>query len=99
MILPQSRSVAVFVGNRGSGPWERMEINAALEAYAKNHRPLIPVLLPSASKEPPLPPFLRQFKWVRFSDGLDSLEALDEMVWAITNVHPNSWAFGLMKTN
>lgn len=83
-VLPTTKSVAVFVGKRGPGPWQKAEIYAALELFASNNLPLIPVLLPSVKKEPKLPLLLRQFGWVRFAKGTNDSEALDALQWGIT---------------
>jgi hypothetical protein len=51
--------------------------------------PVIPVLLPRAPAEPPLPLFLAQFTWVDLRGGIDE-KGLDRLEWGITGVKPGS---------
>jgi TIR domain len=90
LLLPQTKSVAVFVGKDGTGPWHKMEMYAALELFAQHKRPLIPVLLPGAPREPALPLFIRQIGWVRFVGNTTDREAIDNLVWGITGEHPRT---------
>jgi hypothetical protein len=90
-ILLQTRAVAVFVGERGAGPWERVELYAALQLFVDRKRPLIPVLLPAAAMEPPLPLFLQQFGWVRFDGSVTDAKALDNLQWGITGSRPENY--------
>ncbi|MFL5624455.1 MAG: TIR domain-containing protein [Ktedonobacteraceae bacterium] len=54
------KSAAVFVGKDGIGPWQHMELDTFLREFVSRGCPVIPVLLPNASKKPELPIFLRQ---------------------------------------
>ena len=85
-VLEKVKSVAVFVGKSGVGPWERLEIGVAISQFAKRvpAPPVIPVLLAGAEKEPKLPLFLKEFNWVRFEKGVGDDEALERLVWGIT---------------
>ncbi|MEU7673589.1 toll/interleukin-1 receptor domain-containing protein [Micromonospora taraxaci] len=85
-ILASCRSVALFVGADGSGPWERMEIKAAVSQYVKRGLPIIPVMLDGTGPDPRLPIFLSEFRMVRFSPAVDVLHSIDELVWGITGV-------------
>lgn len=54
--IVQTEAAAVFVGSNGLGPWQEQEIESFLIAFAKTHRkPIIPVLLSTASIAPELP--------------------------------------------
>jgi hypothetical protein len=53
------KSVAVFVGSSGIGPWQNMEINAFLRQCIKRNAPVIPVILPDCERVPQLPVFLQ----------------------------------------
>ena len=65
--LQESAACAVFVGNSGEGPWQEQEIRNALIHRAKNKDfRIIPVLLPTATHQPELPPFLPTLTWVDF---------------------------------
>jgi sugar/nucleoside kinase (ribokinase family) len=77
-----SRSVAVLVGKDGLGPWEDLEMRAALTLAVENNRPVIPVLLPGARKKPRLPIFLSGRTWVDLRGGLTT-EAMGKLVWGI----------------
>lgn len=87
-ILPKTKAAAVFVGPGGTSPWQEQEIYLTLDLFAKEARPVIPVLLPGVESEPDMPLFLRQFSWVRFGGQIDDPEALDNLQWGITGVHP-----------
>ena len=87
-VLPSIKSVAVFVGPSGIGPWEQMELRTAISQFVKRKLPVIPVLLPGVVKAPELPLFLQEFTWVRFATGADDAEALDNLRWGITGERP-----------
>ena len=76
------RSAAVFVGDDGVGPWQRMEIDAFLRQFVQRNCPVIPVLLPDAPVEPQLPLFLGGFTWVDFRKS--EPEPLSQLIWGIT---------------
>jgi len=86
-VLPAIRAVAVFVGRGGIGPWEHIELRAAISQFVKRGLPVIPVLLPGTGETPSLPLFLQEFGWVRFVD-LDDPRALDSLEFGITGRHP-----------
>lgn len=87
-ILRDTRTAAVLFGPAGLGPWEEPEMRVALDQFVKRSLPVIPVLLPGASKEPELPLFLQQFGWVDLRDGLTK-EGLDRLEWGITGRKPS----------
>lgn len=87
--LPNTKSVAAFIGPSGVGPWQDVELSAALQLFVENKRPVIPILLPGAEVEKnELPLFLRQFAYVRFQKDLQDVEVLDDIEWGITGKHP-----------
>jgi hypothetical protein len=59
--IGQIKSVAVFVGRQGIGPWQQQELEAFLREFVNRGCPVIPVLLPDAPEEPQLPIFLRGY--------------------------------------
>jgi hypothetical protein len=88
-VLPSVHAIAVFVGESGVGPWEALEIRAAISQFVKRHLPVIPVLLPGAPQVPELPLLLQEFSWVRFSASVDDTEALAALEWGITGNPPS----------
>jgi WD40 repeat protein len=76
------KSAAVFVGNDGVGPWQRLELDAFLREFAGRGCPVIPVILPNASKKPSLPIFLKGMTWVDFRKKTP--DPLRRLVWGIT---------------
>jgi WD40 repeat protein/energy-coupling factor transporter ATP-binding protein EcfA2 len=78
--LDNSRTIAVFLGPGGLGPWQQREQELALDRQSKNpaYR-VIPVLLPQSD---PALGFLSTNMWVDFRDGVDAGQ-LDWMAAAI----------------
>lgn len=74
------KTAAVFIGDKGLGPWHRMEMQAALLEFAERDCPVIPVLLPGATQRPDLPRFLKIISWV----DLNEPDALEQLVRGIT---------------
>lgn len=83
----KSNSVAVLVGEDGIGPWEDVEMQAALRLAVRDKRPVIPVLLPNAPAEPQLPLFLGNRTWVDLRGRLTD-QGIDKVVWGITGKRP-----------
>ena len=81
------KSAAVFVGKNGIGPWQDTEIQGLLNRFKKSSRPIIPVLLPSATKRPPLPWTLEILHVVDFRKP--SIDPLKELIWGITGEKPD----------
>ena len=78
------RSVAVFVGANGIGPWQNQEIYAFLNEFVRRGCPVIPVILRSAKKVPDLPVFLRGFTWVDFRRK--NPHPIEQLIWGIRGV-------------
>lgn len=76
------KTVAIFVGPNGFGPWQNSEMRAFLQEFVRRNIPVIPVILPQATKVPELPIFLRQFTWVDFRKKYE--DALKKLKWGIT---------------
>ena len=75
--LAAAATCAVFVGKSGEGPWQKREVEAALQKQVKNSDfRVIPVLLPDAPKQPELPSFLSSNTWVKFQKSLGDDDAL-----------------------
>lgn len=80
------KSVAVFVGESGIGPWQNVEIRAFLGEFVARQCPVIPVILRECEAVPQLPLFMRQFTWVDFRRT--SPDPLRQLMWGITGVRP-----------
>ena len=50
-IIETVKTAAVLVGKDGFGPWEEPEMRACLNQFVNRKLPVIPVLLPGASKK------------------------------------------------
>ena len=93
--LDESRTCAVFLGPKGFGPWENVEMRAALSRrVADAEYRVIPVLLPGAAlpERGRLPRFLAQVTWVDFRPGLDDPNAFDRLVAGIRGLAPETGA-------
>ncbi len=80
--IAQIKVAAVFVGQHGIIPWQRMEIDALLQEFADRDCPIIPVLLPDAPIRPELPVFLKGMTWVDFR--LHDPDPMQQLLWGIT---------------
>jgi WD40 repeat protein/GTPase SAR1 family protein len=80
--ITQIDSAAVFVGQRGIGPWEQLELEAFLRQFARRKSPVIPVLLPEAPEKPQIPLLLEGMTWVDFRT--ETPDPLGQLLWGIT---------------
>lgn len=76
------KTVAVFVGKNGTGPWQDMELYAFLRQFVKRGCPVIPVILPDCENTPELPIFLEGMTWVDFRK--QNPDPLEQLIWGIT---------------
>lgn len=60
------RSCVVVIGSTGLGPWQRVEVNSAIQLFVNRHLPVVPVVLPGCTSDPQLPLFLHSVGWVDF---------------------------------
>lgn len=86
--IRESRSIIVFIGPSGVGPWEEQEIENAIDQYVNQGSSVIPVILPGVEKVPELPAFLDQFNWVDCRSTQTSQISLDRLIWGITGRKP-----------
>jgi len=84
--IPSIKSVAVFVGCQGIGPWQQQELEAFLREFARRKCRVIPVLLKDAPVEPELPLFLCSMTWVDFRQNYP--HPMSQLVWGITGQKP-----------
>ncbi len=85
--IRQIGAAAVFVGARGLGPWQDLEVAALLRQFVKRGCPVIPVLLPDCPEAPELPVFLEGMTWVDFRQ--DPPDPMDQLAWGITGRKPD----------
>lgn len=85
--IRQSASVVVLIGKDGLGPWENEEMQGALIHAVKDGRPVIPVLLPDAPRQPELPLFLKTRSWVDLRPA-PTEDNLGRLIWGITGRKP-----------
>jgi len=76
------KSVAVFVGKEGFGPWQDIEQSAFLREFVKRRCPVIPVILPDCKETPKLPIILEGMHWVDFRKK--DQDAIEQLIWGIT---------------
>ncbi len=77
-------AAAVFVGDKGLGPWQIEEIEVLLTEFVRRSIPVIPVILPTANSVPNLPLFLTGRTWVDFRKS--DPDPLERLVWGVTGV-------------
>jgi hypothetical protein len=83
-----SKTAAIFVGAKGLGKFEIIELRSLISRCLEHEIPVIPILLPGVDNLPEDLLFLKELNWVRFSQGIDEVEALDNLEWGITGKHP-----------
>jgi WD40 repeat protein len=91
--LHQSKTCVVFLGPNGLGPWQKQELQVAIDKRAREEAfHVIPVLLPGTER-----PrrgavahleFLINASWVEFLKTLDDEQAFHNLVWGITGQPP-----------
>jgi hypothetical protein len=90
--LMSCRSVAVLFGRKGVSPWQREEMQAAVNRRVKETHGLfrlVPVLLPGTAQESVLEfQFLPATTWVEFHRTLDDEEALHRLLCGIRGLEP-----------
>jgi hypothetical protein len=91
--LYESKTCVVFLGPNGLGPWQRKEIQVAINKQTyESDFPVIPVLLPGAERprrgDVAHLEFLINASWVEFLKTLDDERAFRSLVWGITGIKP-----------
>jgi len=76
------KSVAVFIGDNGIGPWQNMELNAFISQFVERRCPVIPVILRKCERAPNMPLFLKGMTWIDFKRRKP--DPLDQLIWGIT---------------
>lgn len=88
-IIPDVKSAAVFIGPKGLGKWQTLELRTFISQCVDRGIPVIPVLLPGVKEHPDNLVFLRELNWVKFLNSTDDAEALDDLEWGITGKQPH----------
>jgi WD40 repeat protein len=81
------KSAAVFIGGRGAGPWQELEVEALLQELARRNRPVIPVILQGRSGRPRLPAFLSS--WHMIDMRAPDPDPFEQLVWGVTGERPD----------
>ena len=86
-VIQGVRATLVIIGEPSIGPWQVAEVNASLELFVRDRRPVIPLLLPGAP-EIQLPIYLSTYTALRLNSWDDIAPILDRIVWAVTGKSP-----------
>ena len=76
------KSAAVFIGPKGPGPWQELEVENLLIRMAKQKCRIIPVILDGRQGQPQLPPFLGTVHVVDMRQP--DPDPFRQLVWGIT---------------
>jgi WD40 repeat protein len=91
--LSDSKTCVVFLGPNGLGPWQKQELQIAVDRRARDQAfHVIPVLLPGSERprrgDVAHLDFLINASWVEFLTTLDDERAFRGLVWGITGTKP-----------
>ena len=91
--LRDSKTCVVFLGPNGLGPWQKQELQVAIDKRARDEAfHVIPVLLPGTERprrgDVAHLEFLINASWVEFLKTLDDERAFRSLVWGITGTKP-----------
>ncbi|MHC4474744.1 MAG: toll/interleukin-1 receptor domain-containing protein [Planctomycetota bacterium] len=81
--IEEIKSAAVFVGERGIGPWQQIGVEAFLREFVRRGCAVVPVILKKCKRRPRLPVFLRGMGWVDLRKS-SLKDGVDRLVWGIT---------------
>ncbi|HKI16551.1 MAG TPA: toll/interleukin-1 receptor domain-containing protein, partial [Isosphaeraceae bacterium] len=81
--IVKAKSVVIFIGRKGLGRWQAIEVRAFVQRCAEENIPVIPVLLPGIAAIPEELMFLRSLNRVRFVKKVSEPDPLDRLVWGI----------------
>ncbi len=81
-------SAAIFIGKKGMGRWQVLELHSFISQCVERNIPVIPVLLPGVRRLPRKLVFLNVFSWIRFRRTANEDVAFEELVWGITGKRP-----------
>jgi GTPase SAR1 family protein len=81
--LKTIKAAAVFVGPRGQGPWQTLEVEVVLNQLARTGRPIIPVILQGRVGQPKMPPFMEL--WHTVDMRKRDPDPFELLMWGITD--------------
>ncbi|NWF59896.1 MAG: toll/interleukin-1 receptor domain-containing protein [Fischerella sp.] len=62
-VIPKVKSAAIFIGLKGLGKWQMMELRSFTSLLVEANIPVIPVLLPGVNKIPEDLRFFSELNW------------------------------------
>ncbi len=86
--IPNVKSAAIFIGVKGLGKWQELELRSFISRCVEVDIPVIPVLLPGVNNIPGNLFFLKELNWVRFFEQIDEMDGLNNLIWGITGEKP-----------
>jgi len=88
--FPKIKSAAIFIGAKGLGKWQVIELQTLIGQFIDRGIPVISVLLPEVDQIPDELPFLKQFNWVRFA-SINDASALYNLECGINGYTPSEY--------
>ena len=82
------RSIAVLFGSNGFKLWSTPEMLGFISEWGRSREPVIPVLIPGAPENFPIPFVFRKFSWIDLRRGITE-EGLDRLESGITGKKPS----------
>jgi WD40 repeat protein len=86
-VIKSVKTVAVFIGPGGAGPWQELEVESVIGDFARRGKPIIPVILEGRQGSPRLPAFLSS--WHKVDMRNPSPDPFEQLVWGITGERSN----------
>lgn len=86
--IPLVKTAAIFIGIKGLGRWQVLELESLVQECVENNIYIIPVLLPGVNIIPENLRFLRRYRFVSFLQQVNDVEAFNLLEWGITGNRP-----------
>ena len=91
--LRESRTIAIFIGPKGFGPWHNEEMRIAVNTAvgSQQNSCVIPIILPGSKviEHDELPSFLARVTWVDFRGGIEDDNAYHRLLCGIQGISPS----------
>ena len=88
--IPLVKTAAIFIGIKGLGRWQVLELESLVQECVENNIYIIPVLLPGVNIIPENLRFLRRYRFVSFLQQVNDVEAFNLLEWGITGNQPET---------